>query len=114
MPPPPREWTIRENRWLASRYGLDAALIVQRPGSGHAERRPVRELVTELLAELQPVARELGTLDQLADLEMLLAAGSSAQRQRRVVEAGGTLADVVQHLAAELAADTITGAHPPR
>ena len=114
LPPPPREWTIRENRWLAARYGLDAALIVQRPGSDHPERRPVRELVTELIAELRPVASDLGTLDQLADLELLLEAGSGAQRQRRVVEAGGTLADVVQHLAAELATDTITGVQPPR
>jgi gamma-glutamyl:cysteine ligase YbdK (ATP-grasp superfamily) len=74
----------------------------------------VRELVTELIAELRPVASDLGTLDQLADLELLLEAGSGAQRQRRVVEAGGTLADVVQHLAAELATDTITGIQPPR
>jgi carboxylate-amine ligase len=114
LPPPPREWTIRENRWLASRYGIDADLIVEHPDSGHPERRPVRELVTELLADLYPVASELGTLDQLADLEVMLAAGSGAQRQRRVVEAGGTLADVVQYLAAELAADTITGAQPIR
>ena len=114
LPPPPREWTIRENRWLAARYGLDAELIVQGPDSAHPERRPVRELVTELLAELRPVAADLGTLDHLADLELLLEAGSGAQRQRRVVEAGGTLADVVKHLAAELATDTITGVEPPR
>lgn len=114
LPPPPREWTIRENRWLAARYGIDAELIVEHPESGHPERRPVRELVTELLAELHPVASELGTLDQLADLLVLLDTGSSAQRQRRVVEAGGTLDDVVQHLAAELAADTITGDLVPR
>jgi carboxylate-amine ligase len=110
LPPPPREWTIRENRWLAARYGLDAELIVQHPDSGHPERRPVRDLVLELLAELHPVASDLGTLDQLADLEVLLEAGSGAQRQRRVVEAGGTLADVVHHLATELVTDTITGA----
>ena len=112
LPPPPREWTIRENRWLAARYGLEATLIVQQPDSSHPVRRPVRELVTELLAELQPVASDLGTLDQLADLEVMLEAGSGAQRQRRVVEAGGTLADVVHHLAAELVTDTITGAEP--
>ena len=110
LPQPPREWTIRENRWLATRFGLDAELIVEHPERGHAERRPVRELVPELLDELGPVANELGTLEQLADLELLLAVGSGAQRQRRVVEAGGTLVDVVQHLAAELAADVISGA----
>lgn len=114
LPPPPREWTIRENRWLAARYGLDAALIVQHPDGGRPERRPVRQLIVELLAELRPVATELGTLEDLADLEVLLEIGSGAARQRRVVEAGGTLADVVQHLAVELATDTIIGAPPRR
>ena len=109
LPPPPREWTIRENRWLAARYGIDAELIVEHPDTGHPERRPVRDLVTDLLDELRPVAEALGNLDHLADLEVLLDVGSGTQRQRRVVEAGGTLEDVVQHLAAELAADSITG-----
>ena len=112
LPAPPREWTIRENRWLAARYGMDADLIVEHPESGHPERKPVRTLVTELLDELRPVASDLDTLDQLADLELMLAVGSGAQRQRRVVEAGGTLADVVQYLAAELAADSITDVRP--
>jgi carboxylate-amine ligase len=112
LPQPPREWTVRENRWLAARYGIDAELIVEHPETGHPERRPVRELVAELLAELLPVAGELGSLEQFADLELLLRTGSGAQRQRQVVEAGGTLVDVVQYLAAELAADTITGAPP--
>jgi carboxylate-amine ligase len=114
LPPPPRDWTIRENRWLAARYGIDAELIVENPETGHPERRAVRDLVTELLAELRPVADELGNLDHLADLTTLLEIGSGTQRQRRVVEAGGTLADVVHYLAAELAADTITDASAPR
>jgi hypothetical protein len=44
----------------------------------------------------------------------VLQAGPGAPPPRRVVEAGGTLVDVVYNLAAELAADTITGAHAPR
>lgn len=110
LAPPPREWTVRENRWLASRYGVDAELIVEHPDSGHPDRRPVRELVRDLLDELRPVADDLGNLAHFADLELLLAIGSGAQRQRKVVEGGGTLGDVVHHLAAELAADAITGA----
>ena len=110
LPPPPRDWTIRENRWLAARYGIDAELIVEHPDTGHPERRSVRDLVADLLTELHPVADELGNLEHLADLTTLLDVGSGTQRQRRVVEAGGTLEDVVQHLAAELVADSITGA----
>jgi carboxylate-amine ligase len=114
LPPPPREWTIRENRWLAARYGLDAALIVEHPETGHPERRPVRELVVELLDELRPVADDLGNLDAFRDLELLLETGSGAERQRRIVEAGGTLADVVQYLVSELADDTISAGRPAR
>ena len=110
LPQPPREWTIRENRWLATRFGIDAELIVEHPDNGHPVRRPVRDLVTELLDELRPFASDFGSLEQFADLDVLLSAGSGAQRQRRVVQAGGTLVDVVQYLAAELAADAITGA----
>jgi carboxylate-amine ligase len=114
LPAPPREWTIRENRWLAARSGIDAELVVEHPDSGRPERRPVRELVAELLDQLRPVADDLGNLDHLAELNRVLEAGSGAQRQRRVVEAGGTLADVVHHLAAELASDQIAGADRTR
>jgi carboxylate-amine ligase len=110
LPPPPHDWIVRENRWLAARYGIDAELIVEHPGTGRPDRRPVRELLTELLDDLRPVAEDLGNLGHLADLAALAEVGTGAQRQRRVVEAGGTLVDVVHHLAAELAADTITGA----
>jgi carboxylate-amine ligase len=114
LPPPPREWTVRENRWLAARFGLEAELIVEDARDSRPERRPVRTLVRELLDEIRPVAAELGNVQALADVELLLAVGSGAQRQRRVVEAGGTLVDVVHHLAAELAADSITGAETSR
>ena len=43
LPVPPREWTVRENRWLAARYGIDARLIVESDGDGKPQRRPVRE-----------------------------------------------------------------------
>jgi len=114
LPPPPNDWTVRENRWLAARYGIDAELIVEHPGTGRPERRPVRELLIELLDDLRPVAEDLGNLGHLADLAALTQVGTGAQRQRRVVEAGGTLVDVVHHLAAELANDTITGAPASR
>ncbi|RLE25154.1 MAG: glutamate--cysteine ligase [Actinobacteria bacterium] len=108
LPEPPREWTVRENRWLAARYGTDARLIVEDPAHGKPTRSPVRELVSELIEELQPTATRLGTTAQLADVLTILDAGSGTVRQRRVVERGGTLLDVVQQLAEELAEDRIT------
>ncbi len=102
LPVPPREWTVRENRWLAARYGIDARLIVEAEGDGKPQRRPVRELVTELIAELSPTADMLGTHAELAAIKRILEHGSGSMRQRRLVEAGATLADVVHHLADEL------------
>jgi glutamate---cysteine ligase / carboxylate-amine ligase len=108
LPTPPREWTVRENRWLAARYGTEALLIVEDSEHGHPTRRPVHELVSELVEQLGPTAECLGTTDQLNDVLAIMQAGSGTARQRRVVERGGTLLDVVHHLADELAADQIT------
>jgi glutamate---cysteine ligase / carboxylate-amine ligase len=107
LPVPPRDWTVRENRWLAARYGIDAELIVEHPEHGHPERVPVRRLLHDLLDDLGPTSERLGSTAQLADLATLLHTGSGAVRQRRVVEGGGTLLDVVHHLVDSLATDTI-------
>ena len=105
LPEPPREWTVRENRWFASRYGIDARLIVEDPDNGKPSRRPVRDLVRELVDQLHPTAERLGTTAELAEILDIAEDGSGTARQRRVVERGGTLLDVVHHLADELAAD---------
>ncbi|MDX2379204.1 MAG: glutamate--cysteine ligase [Acidimicrobiia bacterium] len=105
LPPPPREWTVRENRWLAGRYGTDARLIVE--DLGRPTRRPIRELVHELVDQLRPTANRLGTRAELDEVLAISEHGSGTQRQRAVVEQGGTLIDVVHHLADELAADRI-------
>jgi gamma-glutamyl:cysteine ligase YbdK (ATP-grasp superfamily) len=60
-----------------------------------------------LIAELRPTAEALGTTEQLDDLLVILQAGSGAARQRSVIEAGGTLVDVVHHLVDSLATDRI-------
>ena len=105
LPEPPREWTVRENRWLAGRYGIDARLIVEDPRNGKPTRQPIRDLVSEVVEQLGPTAERLGTPGELAEILQISEHGSGTARQRRVVEAGGTLLDVVHHLADELAAD---------
>ena len=107
LPPPPREWTVRENRWLAGRYGIEARLIVEDPHDGKPTRRAIRDLLTELLEQLRTTAERLGTTSELAETMAIAQHGSGTERQRRVVEAGGTLLDVVYSLADELAADRI-------
>lgn len=101
LSPPPREWTVRENRWLAARFGTDAELIVD----GAGRRRPVRELVLELVEQVRPAARRVGGTAALDDVARILDTGAGYTRQRRVVERGGSLADVVATLDRELADD---------
>ena len=57
--PVPKGWVVRENKWKAARYGLDADIIVDDAGT----LRPVRDALVELVEELAPVARRLDCAD---------------------------------------------------
>lgn len=105
LPRPPREWTVRENRWLAGRYGLDAALIVEDPGTGRAHRRPILALIDELLTDLAPMAEALGTTADLDLVRTIVTVGAGAQRQRALVAGGADLVEVVARGVEELCAD---------
>jgi carboxylate-amine ligase len=83
------EWRLEENRWSAARWGMDAALADLSTG----ERVPARERLSALLAELAPVAEQLGCAAELAGVERLAARGG-AVRQREVAAAGGVRAVV--------------------
>jgi carboxylate-amine ligase len=102
--PVAREWIVRQNKWWAARYGLDADLIVD----AHGARRPIRDALGDLIEELTPTARRLGCDEELGSLRRTLASGSSAARQRRVVANGGSLVDVVDSLVTELATDQVS------
>jgi carboxylate-amine ligase len=102
--PVAREWIVRQNKWRAARYGLDADLIID----SHGVRRPLREAIGDLIEELTPTARRLGCADELSSLRHTLKAGSSADRQRRVVAEGGTLVDVVDLLVKEMATNQVS------
>lgn len=98
LPIPPREWAVRENRWLAARHGAAAELIVDDQGT----RRRARDLLEELVAELGPAAGRLGTSDDVADTLRLWDIGPGYERQRRVTAAGGSLQDIVTSLTRQL------------
>jgi len=97
--PTPASWVLRENKWRAARYGLDAEIITDERGTV----QPVREAIAELVEELAPTAARLGCSAELEDVNRVLAVGSSAQRQRAVAAAHhGDLRPVVDSLLAEL------------
>jgi carboxylate-amine ligase len=92
-------WFVRENKWRAARYGLDAIVIEDAEGN----ECPVRDDLRSLVVRLEPVASRLGCLDELADVVAILEGGASYQRQLRVAEgAGGSLKAVVASLVKEL------------
>ena len=101
--PTPRSWIVRENKWKAARYGMDAELIIHEDGS----LQPVRTGLEELVTELTPVAAGLGCQEELCSLLTVAEEGPSYRHQRAVVAGGGTLVDVVDALVAELRTDDV-------
>lgn len=95
--PDSEEWVVRENKWLACRYGLDSSFIVDHTG----RRLPAVQIVADLVDELRPTAARLGCADELGSVLEMLVRGPSYRRQRQIVAAGGTLEDVVDALARE-------------
>lgn len=101
LPSLPRQWTIRENRWLAARHGVDAELIVD--DRGH--RQPAREILREVIERIGPTAERIGAASELAELLDLWETGPGYLRQRRIISSGGSYQDVVASLVDELEAD---------
>jgi glutamate---cysteine ligase / carboxylate-amine ligase len=94
-------WFIRENKWRAARYGLDARVIVSADGT----EVPVREHLTETMERLAGVALELKCAREFAGLERIMTEGASYSRQLLVADAAhGDLREVVQHLIREFRA----------
>ena len=94
-------WVVQDNRWRATRYGLDAIVITDAAGS----TAPLRDELYELYQEIKPVAQRLGCADELDVLSEVLEKGASYERQRAVVATGGGLMDVVDALVTEFAED---------
>ena len=101
--PHPREWVVRENKWRAARYGLEAEIIVDDAG----DLIGAREAITELIEELTPTAGRLGCLPELRRALGILTTGPSYARQREVATRTGSLVRVVDALVSELATDEV-------
>jgi glutamate---cysteine ligase / carboxylate-amine ligase len=83
---------IRQNKWRASRYGLEAQLV----NSTTHDLQPVRQTITDLIDLLQPEADELQCADYLEHLRKIIAQPNWSQRQLQVLEKTGDHADVVR------------------
>ena len=82
-----------ENKWRASRYGLEATMIGAEPGT------TVSRLVARTLEAVAPYARDLGCDRELEGIERILRDGNGAQRQLRVYAEGGDVRAVTREIA---------------
>ena len=105
--PSPPSWVVKDNKWRATRYGLDARVITD----SHGTTVPIRDDLYELVRELAPVAARLGCAEDLDLISEILDKGASYERQRAVVADGGSLEDVVDLLSAEFEGDTARAAY---
>ena len=99
--PSPPTWVVRDNKWRATRYGLDAIVITDDSGA----TAPMRDELYELVRELEPIADRLGCGSELGVVSEVLDQGASYERQRAVMADGGALTEVVDALVTEFAED---------
>jgi glutamate---cysteine ligase / carboxylate-amine ligase len=97
-----RAWTIRDNKWRAARYGLDAEIIRDEDGNLVHLRRSIGDL----LERLEPIAERLGCSQDLLRINSILERGTSATRQREVHALTGNFSAVVDSLVEEMTQGT--------
>ncbi len=88
---------VRQNKWRAARYGLDAQLVdvyTYKP-------RPAREAVCELVELLRPSAEQLGCQPYLEDVTRWASGPDWAERQLEILEDTGSPVEVVRQMAAQ-------------
>ena len=88
---------ISENKFRASRYGLDGKLI----DFGKEEEVPLRQLILEYLDLIDDVVDELGSRDEINYIHEMLKMGTGADRQLKVFEQTGDLKQVVDYMVNE-------------
>ncbi|MBM2614936.1 glutamate--cysteine ligase [Actinoplanes sp. LDG1-06] len=92
-------WFVRENKWRAARYGMEAIIIQNAAG----DELLVTKDLEELLPALAPIAEALDCQAELEGLRDIVEGGASYQRQLRVAAANnGSLKAVVSSLVREL------------
>ena len=88
---------ISENKFRASRYGLDGKLI----DFGKEEEVSEKKLMHEYLHMIDDVVDELGSRDEVDYIHEMLKMGSGADRQLQVFRETGDLKKVVDYIVEE-------------
>ncbi len=85
---------LNENKWRASRYGVDGYLI----DFGKEEEVNTRALIYELLDFIDPVLDHLGSRHRVLNVNNILEKGTGADRQLAVFEETKNLSSVVEYI----------------
>ena len=96
-----RHWIAIENKWLATRYGLEAMYI--RTPSG--KRATLVQDLADLTSRLTPIAREAGDYPFLSALLPIEKFQSGADRQRRLYRDTGSWPALVDDMTTRLAGE---------
>ena len=88
---------INENKWRASRYGIDGKMI----DFGKNTQVDTRTLIYQLLDFVDDVLDDLGSREEIAYIHTILEKGTGAERQLKVYEETGSLEKVVDFIIAE-------------
>ncbi|HEX2700848.1 MAG TPA: glutamate--cysteine ligase [Acidimicrobiales bacterium] len=96
-----RGWIIRDNKWRAARYGVDADIIVDDDG----RLVPLRLAIADLVDQLSPLAERLGCAAELEHALVMAERPSYVRQREAAAAAGGSLVAVVDSLVQELHTD---------
>ena len=102
-----RRRLIDENRWRASRYGIDGKLI----DFGREAEADTRQLLNELLEFIATEVNELGSAREIAHIERIMREGTGADRQIAAWETQRNMHDVVDLIVNETY-EGLTVPHP--
>lgn len=80
-----RPWLLRENKWRAARYGIDAIIIKD----NSLQELLVTDDLAAILERLRPIAEDQGCAAELADVARIIAEGPGSQQQHAAMERSG-------------------------
>ncbi len=94
-----RQWIAVENKWLATRFGLEAVYISAPAG----RRRSLRQEVADLFDKLMPIAHEHGDEQALAALQPIPEYQTGSNHQRRIYREEGSWQAITSTLTRQFA-----------
>ncbi|MEO6939345.1 MAG: carboxylate-amine ligase [Candidatus Kapaibacterium sp.] len=95
-----RRALLMENKWRASRYGINGMMV----DFGKEKEVPIRDLIEELLDFIDDVVDELGSRKECENVRTMLARGTGADRQCEVWARRQNILDVVDYICDETVA----------